>query len=225
MAWEHLAEAVQKRIPENILVVFVGIVLFGVLLLGFVYIDRSDRASEHEINQMMLATVKELRDQVVTFQKENDGLKAQLYQLKDEIQSMRNILMALESGNSSAPFAYWLKDRSGTVLYANNLYESTFLSCRGYNLIDYINHTDFDVWPEEVASTFKQNDAIVVRTGKVLLFSEPVLTCSGEIKELTFVKWPRKIGNYTVGIAGMYLPSQVDVDALNGAPVEQENLP
>lgn len=64
----------------------------------------------------------------------------------------------------SLPLATWSKDREGRFTFCN----AQFCRTVGRPLHDLVGKTDFDVFPEELASKYKRDDAAVRDSGQVL---------------------------------------------------------
>ena len=60
------------------------------------------------------------------------------------------------------PAIAWAKDEQGRIIYLNRAYEQRF----GVRLEDWRGKTDFELWPPEIARTFRRNDLDVLAAGQ-----------------------------------------------------------
>ena len=60
------------------------------------------------------------------------------------------------------PAIAWAKDEQGRIIYLNRAYEQRF----GVRLEDWRGKTDFELWPPEIARTFRRNDLDVLSAGQ-----------------------------------------------------------
>lgn len=67
------------------------------------------------------------------------------------------------------PGIAFIKDREGRYVYANKTWQR---SAFGESPGEWLNKTDLDVWPREIARQFMENDAKVFASGQVLLTEE-----------------------------------------------------
>lgn len=137
--------------------------------------------------------------------KENEVLRNQISSLKIQFVNAR-------STHDSYPWPSWIKDTQGTVIYANQAYVDWYLTPRGYNLFDYVGHTDYQVWPKELADQFKAHDHEVLKSGKAAIFEESVIGPDGKIENYEFIKYVRKVNNSIIGVAGMLLPTRENIN-------------
>lgn len=143
-------------------------------------------------------------------------LEAENRSLSRSQTQLQSQLIQLQSIQDSLPWPAWLKDRSGQVVYANPAYESWYLKPRGYTLFDYVGKDDFAVWPEDVARLYAAHDQQVLRESRVLIFIEPVPQADGTLKRYRFIKYPQRVGNSIVGVAGMVIPETNPVEGEDG---------
>ena len=62
----------------------------------------------------------------------------------------------------NSPAIAWAKDEQGRIIYLNRAYEQRF----GVRLEDWRGKTDFELWPPEIARTFRRNDLDVLAAGR-----------------------------------------------------------
>lgn len=131
--------------------------------------------------------------------------RARINELDSKVISLQNKITLLESAHQDLPIPMWLKDMDGVMLAVNASYEETFLIPNNKTIEDYIGKTDFDVWPKEVAESFRNHDKLVMRTKKVFNGEEDVLI-GGEMIQYSIIKYPRYAGRVIIGIAGIAIP-------------------
>src|SRR5262249_20600232 len=73
------------------------------------------------------------------------------------------------------PGLAWIKDTSGRYVYLNGAFERAF----NVKLSDWQGKTDFDVWPETIATQFTTNDRHVLSTNAPILVVESVQQVDG----------------------------------------------
>jgi two-component system, cell cycle sensor histidine kinase and response regulator CckA len=69
------------------------------------------------------------------------------------------------------PFVAWHKDEEGRFLAVNRAFSD---ACGRASPADLIGLTDYDVWPEELASRYRADDDTVLSTGNARLVEEPI---------------------------------------------------
>ncbi|MFW5883678.1 MAG: PAS domain-containing protein, partial [Verrucomicrobiota bacterium] len=70
------------------------------------------------------------------------------------------------------PFLVWLKDTSGVFLAVNQPFAHT---CKAGDPALVRGKTDFDVWPEDLAKRYREDDDRVILTAKAMHHEEPVI--------------------------------------------------
>lgn len=84
------------------------------------------------------------------------------------------------------PAVAWVKDEDGRHLFRNKAYEKAFGTTRA----DWVGKTDFEIWPEHVASVFRANDLEVLRLNRPVVTDEPVIGPDGKPMIWSVVKFP-----------------------------------
>ena len=100
----------------------------------------------------------------------------------------------------SHPEPHWVKFESGRMFAINQAYSDKF----GIPLIEYIDSYDSNVWSDEEASKFDDNDKAALRAGHPCEFHETV-NVDGHTINLKVIKWPLMVevaGRKIVFIAG-----------------------
>lgn len=70
----------------------------------------------------------------------------------------------------------WMKDDEGRYVFLSENHQRHF----GGEFAQWQNKTDFDLWPREVADTFRANDQAVLETGQTVEVLEEVLLLNGQ---------------------------------------------
>ena len=78
---------------------------------------------------------------------------------------LRRTRVLFETFLDNSPGAEYLKDESGTYVYANKTNKSRFAS-------DFVGKTDFDIFPKATAQQFRENDLAVLRDNQPREFIE-----------------------------------------------------
>lgn len=93
----------------------------------------------------------------------------------------------------------WYKDAKGVMRHFNKAYYETFLKPRGIEIGQYIEATDFDVWPKHIASTFQHNDRETAITGVPFRGKERVVYEGKEVN-MCIIKIPHGAGVFGAAI-------------------------
>lgn len=148
-------------------------------------------------------------------------LEGQVLELRDKeldylsrIKMLETQLLLFESSQVDIPLPMWMKDLEGKMIFLNKETEAMFLTPRGLRMDDYIGKKDEDLWEPEIAKSFRQNDKEALRTGKMVRAIERVADGSGGYFYVEVVKFPRKIGNNIIGIAGLVLETSTNKEDL-----------
>jgi diguanylate cyclase (GGDEF)-like protein/PAS domain S-box-containing protein len=102
-----------------------------------------------------------------------------------------------------SPAVAWMKDEAGRYVYVNEPLERAFHLC----LDDIRGKTDFDRFPEETARQVRENDRLVLSTGRSMRLIEDAPTPDGHLHTWLVIKFPfedaaghRLIGGLAVDI-------------------------
>jgi signal transduction histidine kinase len=95
---------------------------------------------------------------------------------------LRRTRVLFETFLDNSPGAEYLKDESGTYVYANRTNKARFVS-------DFIGKTDFEIFPKATAQQFREHDLAVLRDNKAQEFIEQTDEADGLHTWLT-VKFP-----------------------------------
>ncbi|MCC6502082.1 MAG: PAS domain-containing protein [Deltaproteobacteria bacterium] len=102
---------------------------------------------------------------------------------EDEKKKSMDLLQAVMD-NSSA--VIYIKDADGRFLFMNRCYIERFKVTRG----EILGKTDYDIFPKEIADTFRANDRKVLEAGRPLEFEEHALEPDGQMHTYFAVKFP-----------------------------------
>ncbi|MDD3988030.1 MAG: diguanylate cyclase [Candidatus Omnitrophica bacterium] len=87
---------------------------------------------------------------------------------------------------NTIPDIAWLKDKDSRFIAVNE----AFGNACGYRVEDLIGKTDLDIWPVELAQSYREDDQEVIRTGKCKCIEEPLSDKEGKIKWIETIKTP-----------------------------------
>ncbi|ABB44245.1 diguanylate cyclase/phosphodiesterase with PAS/PAC sensor(s) [Sulfurimonas denitrificans DSM 1251] len=96
------------------------------------------------------------------------------------------------------PFLVWLKDEKSRFLALN---QPMAKAC-GFDLPEeVVGKTDYDIWPKELAKSYRKDDANVLASGESKTVEEPIVTKDGVIWSETY-KSPVKVDGKVIGTVG-----------------------
>ncbi|HYG35171.1 MAG TPA: PAS domain S-box protein [Clostridia bacterium] len=106
----------------------------------------------------------------------------------------------------------WAKDEAGRYVYFNQAYQRQF----GMAFEDYQGKTDFELWPEENARQFRENDLKVLRSGEPAEVLEETTTPAGDKRYWLNVKFPFQdaSGAKYIGGIGIDITQRKQAEAL-----------
>jgi len=91
-----------------------------------------------------------------------------LKQSEDELHTSRSALLTLLN---NLPFMAWMKDQDGHFVAVNALFAQ---GCGAGAITELIGKTDLDIWPEELARSYRADDAMVMDTRMPKLVEEQI---------------------------------------------------
>ena len=158
-----------------------------------------------------LSEIEKLRIRVDDLQGTVDELEKENRQLHIDIEQVRTNFVLLEASNLHLPLPYWIKDRSGRMLFINESYEKEFNA----NLDAYKGKTDIEYWsdvlgPVEgklVGQEYQKNDSYVMESGQVWKGWETVRRAQGDLVKYRIVKFPVLFNQIIIGVAGLAIPN------------------
>lgn len=155
---------------------------------------------------------KRLREENQTHIIKQNQLFKKIAEMEKRISNLNTKLLIMESAGMNIPLPTWLKDLDGTMLAINDSYEFYFLKPINRTKEDYIGKTDFDIWNEEIAKIYKENDLAVLRSSKKIWFGEEPIVLNGKdvTKEWKMLKYVRFAGELEIGIGGMAIPTKCE---------------
>ena len=132
-------------------------------------------------------------------------IEAKMESLEQENTDLKLQLTILKTYHPEMPIPIWLKDQNGIMLSLNQAYEDAFLFPQGKTRVDYIGMRDEDIWPDDIAHTFRENDLIATAQRSFVEIKEDDLP-HPLLKGWRFYKYPVFSQGTFIGIAGLSLP-------------------
>lgn len=126
--------------------------------------------------------------------------------LEQHVAALESKVTLLESAHLSSPLPMWMKDVNFVMRSFNHAYTDMFLTPRGIKDTDYLHKFDEQVWPDDIAKEFRNNDLLVMNTDHVFDTTETIIDHQGRRKQIRVIKFPQKIGEVIIGIAGIAVP-------------------
>ena len=118
----------------------------------------------------------------------------------------------------NAPVPVFIKSTDGTYLYANASYEKASGMSRG----EVLGRTDFDVYPSDLAATYRESDLAAMRTSAPVQSDVPVFL-DGEERTFSTVKFPVvNDRDQVLGICGMAVDISDSLHAEHARGVERQ---
>lgn len=188
----------------------------GVLTQVFTFILNRDKAKEtaekndfQTIVEQWQSDNKRLRDENQKHLQTQNDLYKKLADHERKISALNTKLLIMESAYMHIPVPSWLKDLDGTMLALNEAYEDNFLKPLGLCRADYIGKTDFDIWDDETAKEYQQNDVKVLNSIEKVWFGKEKIVLNGVdvTDQWKMLKYVRFAGDLEIGIGGMAIPS------------------
>lgn len=188
----------------------------GVLTQVFTFILNRDKAKEtaekndfQTIVEQWQSDNKRLREENQKHLQTQNDLYKKLAEHERKISALNTKLLIMESAYMHIPVPSWLKDLDGTMLALNEAYEDNFLKPLGLSRADYVGKTDFDIWDEETAKEYQQNDVKVLNSIEKVWFGKEKIVLNGVdvTDQWKMLKYVRFAGDLEIGIGGMAIPS------------------
>jgi len=130
-----------------------------------------------------------------------EKLEREIADRKRVEQALRESEAVYHSLVESLPLNAFRKDLEGKVVFGNQRYCDTL----GHTLDELVGKTDFDLFPRELATKYRQDDAKVVKSGEVLEDVEEHRKPDGELIYVQVLKAPvRDSRGEVVGVQGMF---------------------
>ncbi len=131
----------------------------------------------------------------------NEELQWEVAERKRAEQSLRETEVIYQSLVDSLPLNVFRKGLDGKIVFGNQRYSDTL----GTPLVELIGKTDADLFPEEMARKYRQDDATVIETGEVFEDIEEHRKPNGEVIYVHILKAPvRDVEGNTLGVQGMF---------------------
>lgn len=164
------------------------------------------KEQENDEFKILLQEYKELlrqnRDDIEDLQHQLDELKLAISERDLTILGLQNRLIIFESSHTDIPLPMWLKDTKGIMLFLNDEYEKQILHPIDMTRADYIGKADAEVWSEDIAARFRDNDLKIMRSRSPQMMTEHWYGPDGMI-EGRVVKYPRFLNKTVIGIGGI----------------------
>jgi PAS domain S-box-containing protein len=191
----------------QLLISIVGSAGFAALITAFLTHKMSNRKQDVSDFETLVKEYKELNqkleERLLSTEQELKQLTEEIVHYREQIKDLSNQIVFLQASSNDLPVALWLKNIKFEMLSVNKVFERMFLAPRGFVADDYIGKTDFVIWSREVAEKFQMSDKKVLQTGRVFEFVESIKNDEGETIYIHCTKFPRKVHNHVVGVAGM----------------------
>lgn len=155
-----------------------------------------NKASEND------AHITVLENKLEEFQRTINNLQQELLLLKAKEES----LTLLEPAYYTLPFAFWIKDAGGRVIYVNQRYEAEFLVPIGKKFHEYQFRTDQEFWGELRGREYSNNDAVAKQVG-MYITQETVGPPDSDNRVITVIKYPIYMGSILIGVGGIAINS------------------
>ncbi|MCK6546446.1 PAS domain S-box protein [Myxococcota bacterium] len=97
------------------------------------------------------------------------------------------------------PFMVWLKDAESRFLAVNKAYAE---ACGASSAAELVSKTDLDVWPEELARRYRDDDRAVLESGQPRLVDEPLEGADHRRRWIETYKAPVPIDGAVIGTVG-----------------------
>lgn len=116
---------------------------------------------------------------------------------------------------NNSPAVAFMKDEEGRFVYINELFER----CFNMKMADLVGKTDFDVWPQELALQYRENDRAVLAADKTLEIVEVVPNPDGDIRHWLSFKFPYRdiCGQRLLGGIAIDITDRLQAEALEEA--------
>ncbi len=148
--------------------------LSSVIITGKSIVDQIHHAEFHFLMQIdpYEDGLGETAGAILTFSDISELYRAELD--KQNIEARFRLFM------ENSPTIKWIKDDDGRYVYMNKTFENFF----GVRMDDWLGKTDFEIWPQALAETFRVADLAVLNSGQAIEFDEHVPDKTGFVKVL-----------------------------------------
>ena len=122
------------------------------------------------------------------------GNRIDITELKNTAKALHQRELYLRATLDNLPFLFWLKDAEGRFLAVNKVFSD---SCGRASPEEVVGLTDFEVWPDELAERYRNDDLDVIasrseksveeqiiggaETGWIETYKKPVITADGSV--------------------------------------------
>jgi PAS domain S-box-containing protein len=130
-----------------------------------------------------------------------NGLNEQMAQRRRAQEALQESESRFRSFMDNSPTFAWIKDEQGRYVYISKTFERRF----GVRLEDWRGKTDAELWPEEIARPFRENDFAVLQSGLPMQILEEPRNPDGSKSIFLNTKFPMSSGNGERFVAGIGL--------------------
>jgi PAS domain S-box-containing protein len=99
------------------------------------------------------------------------GNRIDITELKTATEALRERELYLRATLDNLPFLFWLKDAESRFLAVNRVFAN---ACGRATPEELIGLSDLDVWPQDLAQRYREDDADVMKSGREKTVEEPV---------------------------------------------------
>ena len=209
-AWDKFLLFIKQPIAITIITAAVS---FSTAYLTFAVNDKNATINFEDIGaknfqqlfDLQSKQIADLTTKVEKLSEENNKLRNEIADMKlAQYRSNQNSIL-FNNSIDAFPFPYWVKSREGRMIKLNQAYEDQYLKPRGLTRLDYLDKTDYEVWDQETALSFREADQRVAQLKKKVLVVEEV-TINGKREMILVTKFPIFLNQDVIGVAGFALP-------------------
>lgn len=178
-------------------------VTLGVAWFGLVGVS-SDNLDERL--RVAFDRIDTLEQQVTTMRVELLECMSRNLQLEQKVSSVIDTKAVLQSYLDSLPHPAWIKrveiENGKPVMkmwMLNRAYEREY----GVGRLQYVDKTDFEIWPEATAQEFYENDLLIYSRRQSMSYTETFTNDRGAEITRTAFKFALALPNDVLGIGGM----------------------
>jgi len=154
------------------------------------------------------ASSSDMRFMVERLEKQNSEKSKQIAQLTARVESLTVRLEILQNAKYESSLPFWIKSKSGRLIYGNNAYRNLFLLPNGFDYNEVLDKTDAEIWPDKsLAELYRQNDLQVIQSGNGKRF-EGVMMQAGESVDYICYIDPYFVRGSIAGVVGVAVPAE-----------------
>lgn len=154
------------------------------------------------------ASSGDLRFMVESLQEENRHKGDQIQRLTLRVESLTVRLEIMQNAKYESSLPFWIKSKSGRLIYANGAYRNHFLTPNGFTYEDVVDKTDDEIWPDKaIAAIYRQNDLEVMRTGSAKRFEAVMSVAGNDVQYIAYID-PYFVRGSIAGVVGVAVPAE-----------------